>query len=149
VRRSWSNQSVTADSCLPFVSSGIWAPTIRFHEGTFYVVTTLVDDDRSADDPSRWDNVRQCQFRTSIRAANVLGRLSSRPRTHTTHSHGPTHWPLTSLAMTHLLSGMLTAKPTSWELMPGMFCKSITPTASLKILLTLDQPRYPASRGKP
>ncbi|OTB00902.1 glycoside hydrolase family 43 protein [Hypoxylon sp. CI-4A] len=38
-------------------TSGIWAPTIRFNNGTFWLVTTLVDDDRAADDASRWDNV--------------------------------------------------------------------------------------------
>ncbi|KAI1638242.1 glycoside hydrolase family 43 protein [Biscogniauxia mediterranea] len=38
-------------------TSGIWAPTLRYNEGTFWVVTTLVDDDRAADDASRWDNV--------------------------------------------------------------------------------------------
>lgn len=38
--------------------SGIWAPTIRFHEDTFWLVTTLVDDDRPQADFSRWDNVR-------------------------------------------------------------------------------------------
>ncbi|EIM92579.1 arabinofuranosidase [Stereum hirsutum FP-91666 SS1] len=38
-------------------TSGIWAPTIRYHEGTFYVVTTLVYDDRAANDSSRWDNI--------------------------------------------------------------------------------------------
>ncbi|KAE9573860.1 hypothetical protein CGMCC3_g10227 [Colletotrichum fructicola] len=38
-------------------TSGIWAPTLRFHDETFWLVTTLVDDDRSADDASRWDNI--------------------------------------------------------------------------------------------
>ncbi|SPQ26976.1 655ff5b2-9586-4fd7-b546-5ec898439ef9 [Thermothielavioides terrestris] len=38
-------------------TSGIWAPTIRFHDDTFWVVTTLVDDDRAQDDASRWDNI--------------------------------------------------------------------------------------------
>ncbi|KAI1163388.1 glycosyl hydrolase [Nemania serpens] len=40
-------------------TSGIWAPTIRYDERakTFWLVTTLVDDDRAEDDPSRWDNV--------------------------------------------------------------------------------------------
>ncbi|KAK6086702.1 Non-reducing end alpha-L-arabinofuranosidase BoGH43A 7 [Seiridium cupressi] len=38
-------------------TSGIWAPALRFHGDVFYVVTTLVDDDRAADDSSRWDNV--------------------------------------------------------------------------------------------
>lgn len=38
-------------------TSGIWAPTIRFHDDTFWVVTTLVDDDRPQADSSRWDNI--------------------------------------------------------------------------------------------
>ncbi|KAI1763394.1 glycoside hydrolase family 43 protein [Hypoxylon sp. FL1150] len=38
-------------------TSGIWAPTLRFNEGTFYLVTTLVDDDRADTDSSRWDNI--------------------------------------------------------------------------------------------
>ncbi|KAJ4417160.1 hypothetical protein N0V82_006360, partial [Gnomoniopsis sp. IMI 355080] len=39
-------------------TSGIWAPTVRYNNGTFWVVTTLVfDDKRAADDPSRWDNI--------------------------------------------------------------------------------------------
>ncbi|KAI0466561.1 glycosyl hydrolase [Xylaria cf. heliscus] len=40
-------------------TSGIWAPTLRYNEKTetFWLVTTLVDDDRPNDDPSRWDNV--------------------------------------------------------------------------------------------
>ncbi|KAH8194273.1 hypothetical protein TruAng_011561 [Truncatella angustata] len=38
-------------------TSGIWAPALRFNQGTFYLVTTLVDDERAADDDSRWDNI--------------------------------------------------------------------------------------------
>ncbi|KAI4859059.1 glycoside hydrolase family 43 protein [Hypoxylon rubiginosum] len=38
-------------------TSGIWAPTLRFNEGNFWLVTTLVDDDRVDTDSSRWDNV--------------------------------------------------------------------------------------------
>lgn len=38
-------------------TSGIWAPTLRFNEGIFWLVTTLVDDDRAAEDASRWDNI--------------------------------------------------------------------------------------------
>ncbi|KAK2597544.1 hypothetical protein N8I77_012323 [Diaporthe amygdali] len=38
-------------------TAGIWAPTIRYHENTFWLVTTLVEDDRLADDPTRWDNI--------------------------------------------------------------------------------------------
>ncbi|KAF2020743.1 glycoside hydrolase family 43 protein [Aaosphaeria arxii CBS 175.79] len=38
-------------------TSGIWAPTLRRHNGTFYLVTTLVHDKRPEQDPSRWDNI--------------------------------------------------------------------------------------------
>ncbi|KAI0026106.1 glycoside hydrolase family 43 protein [Xylariomycetidae sp. FL0641] len=38
-------------------TSGIWAPTIRYHEGTFWLVTTLVNDELADDDASRWDNI--------------------------------------------------------------------------------------------
>ncbi|KAF2136174.1 glycoside hydrolase family 43 protein [Aplosporella prunicola CBS 121167] len=38
-------------------TSGIWAPTIRYHNGTFYLATTLVHDDKDAADPARWDNI--------------------------------------------------------------------------------------------
>ncbi|KAI3401507.1 hypothetical protein diail_10941 [Diaporthe ilicicola] len=38
-------------------TSGIWAPTIRYHNDTFWLVTTLVQDDLLADDPTRWDNI--------------------------------------------------------------------------------------------
>ncbi|GAB1315852.1 hypothetical protein MFIFM68171_06062 [Madurella fahalii] len=38
-------------------TSGIWAPTLRFHDETFWLVTTLVDDDRPQADSSRWDNI--------------------------------------------------------------------------------------------
>ncbi|GAW20324.1 hypothetical protein ANO14919_098260 [Xylariales sp. No.14919] len=40
-------------------TSGIWAPTLRYHAKTkaFWLVTTLVDDEKDAYDASRWDNV--------------------------------------------------------------------------------------------
>ncbi|KAK3316216.1 glycosyl hydrolase [Apodospora peruviana] len=38
-------------------TSGIWAPALRFHDDTFWLVTTLVDDDRPQSDFSRWDNI--------------------------------------------------------------------------------------------
>ncbi|KAF2465516.1 arabinofuranosidase [Lindgomyces ingoldianus] len=38
-------------------TSGIWAPALRQHNGTFYLVTTLVHDKRAPEDPSRWDNI--------------------------------------------------------------------------------------------
>ncbi|TEB20736.1 hypothetical protein FA13DRAFT_1717482, partial [Coprinellus micaceus] len=39
------------------VDRGIWAPTLRYHKKNFYLVTTLVDDDRPQSDASRWDNI--------------------------------------------------------------------------------------------
>ncbi|KAI0092356.1 arabinofuranosidase [Irpex rosettiformis] len=54
---------INRESQLPGLSntngstSGIWAPTIRYHDGTFWVVTTLVYDHLAADDKSRWDNI--------------------------------------------------------------------------------------------
>ncbi|KAF2271588.1 xylosidase : arab-like proteininofuranosidase [Westerdykella ornata] len=38
-------------------TSGIWAPTLRYHGGTYYLVTTMVHDKRPELDPSRWDNI--------------------------------------------------------------------------------------------
>jgi beta-xylosidase len=38
-------------------SGGIWAPTIRYHDGTFYVITTFVYTEKDWDDYSRWVNV--------------------------------------------------------------------------------------------
>ncbi|KAF8590711.1 glycoside hydrolase family 43 protein [Ramaria rubella] len=38
-------------------TSGMWAPSLRFHEGTFWVVTTLVYDHLPQDDAARWDNM--------------------------------------------------------------------------------------------
>lgn len=39
-------------------TSGIWAPALRFHNDTFYLLTTMVHDKRADNDSSRWDNVR-------------------------------------------------------------------------------------------
>ena len=38
-------------------TGGIWAATIRHHDGVFYVTTTLVFDGAPQLSPSRWDNV--------------------------------------------------------------------------------------------
>ncbi|EAU85477.2 arabinofuranosidase [Coprinopsis cinerea okayama7 len=38
-------------------TSGIWAPALRYHKKTFYLVTTLVDDHLPQNDPDRWDNI--------------------------------------------------------------------------------------------
>ncbi|KAI7591462.1 glycoside hydrolase family 43 protein [Hortaea werneckii] len=37
-------------------TSGIWAPSIRYHDGTFYIMTTLVFDHEPQSNVSRWDN---------------------------------------------------------------------------------------------
>lgn len=37
-------------------TSGIWAPALRYHEGTFFILTTLVFDDQPQTNFSRWDN---------------------------------------------------------------------------------------------
>ncbi|CAN9391575.1 unnamed protein product [Alternaria alternata] len=38
-------------------TSGIWAPALRFHNDTFYLLTTMVHDKRADNDSSRWDNI--------------------------------------------------------------------------------------------
>lgn len=38
-------------------TGGIWAPTLRYESGTFWLVTTLVFDDYGQQDPKRWDNI--------------------------------------------------------------------------------------------
>ncbi|KAL5416931.1 hypothetical protein PMIN04_007928 [Paraphaeosphaeria minitans] len=38
-------------------TSGIWAPTLRLRDGTWYLVTTMVHDKKAADDPTRWRNI--------------------------------------------------------------------------------------------
>lgn len=38
-------------------TSGIWAPALRYHDGTFYIMTTLVFDEAAPDNSSRWDNM--------------------------------------------------------------------------------------------
>ncbi|KAL2114482.1 hypothetical protein VUR80DRAFT_5967 [Thermomyces stellatus] len=38
-------------------TSGIWAPTLRYEDDTFWIFTTLVDDEKEDADASRWDNI--------------------------------------------------------------------------------------------
>lgn len=38
-------------------TGGIWACTIRFHDGMFFVITTLVKDQEPQDSLARWQNV--------------------------------------------------------------------------------------------
>ena len=54
-------------------TSGIWAPALRYHDGVFYILTTLVFDDQLQTNFSRWDNFivsttdpvsRACQLST-------------------------------------------------------------------------------------
>ncbi|KAF4815444.1 Non-reducing end alpha-L-arabinofuranosidase BoGH43A [Colletotrichum tropicale] len=41
---------------LPKATSGIYAPTLRFHQGTFYLLCTLVNQQLPRTNDSRWDN---------------------------------------------------------------------------------------------
>ncbi|TQN69361.1 Non-reducing end alpha-L-arabinofuranosidase [Colletotrichum shisoi] len=41
---------------LPKATSGIYAPTLRFHEGVFYLLCTLVNQQLPRTNDSRWDN---------------------------------------------------------------------------------------------
>ncbi|KAJ7709450.1 xylosidase : arab-like proteininofuranosidase [Mycena rosella] len=38
-------------------TSGIWAPALRFHDGEFFILTTLVFDKMPINDTARWDNL--------------------------------------------------------------------------------------------
>lgn len=49
--KRWMDWGLTA-------GSGIWAPTLRYEDDTFWIFTTLVDDEKEDADASRWDNVR-------------------------------------------------------------------------------------------
>jgi beta-xylosidase len=37
-------------------TSGIWAPALRYHDGVFYILSTLVFDDQPSTNDSKWDN---------------------------------------------------------------------------------------------
>ena len=58
-----TGHALNRESQLPELSasvgatSGIWAPALREHNGTFYLLTTMVHDKREQNDSSRWDNV--------------------------------------------------------------------------------------------
>ncbi|KAL4787123.1 glycosyl hydrolase [Aspergillus varians] len=43
-------------AALESASGGIWAPTLRYRDGTFYLISTCVVDDLPANDTSRWIN---------------------------------------------------------------------------------------------
>ncbi|KAJ7217123.1 arabinofuranosidase [Mycena pura] len=38
-------------------TSGIWAPTLRYHDGEFFILTTLVFDKMPINDTARWNNI--------------------------------------------------------------------------------------------
>ncbi|KAJ7311554.1 arabinofuranosidase [Mycena albidolilacea] len=38
-------------------TSGIWAPALRYHNGEFFILTTLVFDKMPINDTARWDNI--------------------------------------------------------------------------------------------
>ncbi|KAJ7461500.1 arabinofuranosidase [Mycena latifolia] len=38
-------------------TSGIWAPALRYHDGEFFILTTLVFDKMPINDTARWDNI--------------------------------------------------------------------------------------------
>ncbi|KAJ8653969.1 hypothetical protein O0I10_010418 [Lichtheimia ornata] len=38
------------------INGGIWAPTLRYHDGVFYMVTTMVFVDKAYNDFQRWKN---------------------------------------------------------------------------------------------
>jgi beta-xylosidase len=60
----YAGHALNRESQLPVLAesigstSGIWAPALRFNNGTFYLLTTMVHDKRADNDSSRWDNVR-------------------------------------------------------------------------------------------
>lgn len=57
-------------------TSGIWAPTLRYEDGVFWIFTTLVDDEKEQDDASRWDNVRGGHDPSPFLHGSTLGRLT-------------------------------------------------------------------------
>ena len=82
-------------------TSGIWAPALRYHKGTFWMMTTLVHDERPADDDGRWDNVSwstSSQVDPEIYLGDQL-RSSSHPMTLTIPPHGQTRYTSSSQDM--------------------------------------------------
>lgn len=103
------------DVLLKFKLSGIWAPTLRYHDDTFWLVTTLVEDDRFADDATRWDNVGSHEISTTyFPSTNSMSRRSSSSRlTRTSPHHGQMQSTSSSRATTPSHSGTTTARLTS------------------------------------
>ena len=123
-------------------TSGIWAPSIRsesracltialnalrikrFHNGTFWVVTTLVYDDRAQNDSSRWDNVSarlSFLLYCGVSTRRHHSRSSSRRQTRTPLMLGLIPSILLSKAMTHPRIGMRKGIPTSSARMRGIY----------------------------
>ena len=91
--------------------SGIWAPTLRYEDDTFWIFTTLVHDDKPQDDASRWDNVRSSSAFLPGKRRALLNkarcRSSSTPRTLLTHSRGPRQHTMISRGMILRHSGRM------------------------------------------
>lgn len=88
----------------------------------FYVVTTLVYDDRAANDPSRWDNVRSYSLPILIYLL-LIHRLSSHQRTHTTPTPGLIRFTLPSRVMTRLPTGTAKEIHISLEVTLGKYSR--------------------------
>lgn len=89
-----------------FLTSSHMHTPCSYHGGIFYVVTTLVYDDRAANDSSRWDNARLYSPPILIYLL-IVHRLSSHQRTHTTPTPGLILFTLPSRAMTPLPTGIV------------------------------------------
>lgn len=91
-------------------TSGIWAPAIRYHDGNFYVTTTLVFDNKAQNDSSRWYNV--CLYHSTGQGRYVMSasrcRSCSKPRIHTLHLRGLMRFILISWDTTRHCSGTKT-----------------------------------------
>ena len=93
-------------------TSGIWAPALREHNGTFYLLTTMVHDKKADNDSSRWDNVRcSTLLRSSLWLDTAilltLIRSSFQRRTYGTIVSGVMRCILTSTGMMSVRTGMM------------------------------------------
>jgi hypothetical protein len=103
-------------------TSGIWAPALRFHNGTFYLLTTMVHDKRADNDSSRWDNVSlAAKHATSY---NDVFRLSSRQRICGMKASGPMLYILTLKDTTLAHIGMTKATHMLLAVMLGKWRES-------------------------
>lgn len=90
-------------------TSGIWAPSIRYHDNLLWIVTTLVYDNRTATDTTRWDNVSSSVHSSIIgndEPVSFLFRLYSTLSTLMTRVCGQIRFILRSKVMTLLHSGL-------------------------------------------